>query len=303
MSLSLLGVHALCHTLAAVAALGLGSVLARRFRRHRLLIVVAVVSAIVLVPANLYCAVSPAAHDWLVIGVTLASMLSLATVTVLALTHRVATPGALLPRRVLAIGAHPDDLELACGGTLARLVDSGHEVHQLVMSAGSVGGDGDRRPEEAVRAGGFLGSTRTEVHDFTDTRLEESDVEMMQVIEAKIRRFNPDVIFTHSANDQHQDHRAVHIATLRAARRHPAILCYESPSATRAFDPSVFVDIEGYVDVKAGAVATHGNQRGKPYMSAERVHGKAVHRGDQAKVRHAEGFEPVRLMGFVAGDL
>lgn len=74
----------------------------------------------------------------------------------------------------------------------------------------------------------------------------------------------------------------------------------ESPSATPEFAPSVFVDIEDYVEVKVAAVAAHRDQRGKPYMTPERVRGLAVYRGSQAKVRTAEAFEPVRLLSAVA---
>ncbi|GAA0226952.1 PIG-L family deacetylase [Cryptosporangium japonicum] len=206
-------------------------------------------------------------------------------------------------RRILAIGAHPDDLELACGGTIAKLHDSGHEIHALVMSGGEVGGDSSRRPREALTGGKLLGISSVTVHDFPDTRLREAELEMTQVIEAALRRYNPDIVLTHSGNDQHQDHHAVHVATLRAGRQHSAILCYESPSVTSKFLPQVFVDIGDYVDVKVKAVQAHRDQAGKPYMTGDRIRGIASFRGAQAKIGHAEGFEPVRLLASAVGDL
>ena len=74
------------------------------------------------------------------------------------------------PRRILVIGAHPDDLELACGGSLARFVDNGHEVNALVMSHGARGGHEGVRAGEAVSAAQLLDLTDITVHDFTDTR-------------------------------------------------------------------------------------------------------------------------------------
>jgi LmbE family N-acetylglucosaminyl deacetylase len=206
------------------------------------------------------------------------------------------------PRRVLAIGAHPDDLELACGATLAKLADAGHEVRTMVMSSGGKGGDSSVRVTEAASGSDFMGASEVQVHDFTDTSLAEHGDEMVQAIEAFMAEFRPDVVITHSRNDYHQDHQAVHSATMRAARQHSSILCFESPSSTRQFDPSVFVDIAGYVDVKIHAVAMHRNQKGKPYMSAERVRSLAAFRGSQVKTTYAEGFEPVRLLGSAVGE-
>lgn len=206
-------------------------------------------------------------------------------------------------RRVLAIGAHPDDLELACGGTLAKLVDAGHDVRGIVMSGGNHGGNKALRVIEAERGADFLGLTDLQVMDYPDTQLDSMSASMIETIEAVVRSFQPDIILTHSANDQHQDHYAVHQATIRAARFHHSILCYESPSTTRDFNPSIFVDISNYVDVKVEAVMTHRDQSGKPYMTASRVRGMAAFRGSQAKNAHSEAFEPVRLLGSAVGDL
>lgn len=212
----------------------------------------------------------------------------------LALRIRAARRGSL-PRTVLAVGAHPDDVELAAGGTIARLVDQGHRVHILVMSGGAVGGDIATRPAEARAAAAFLGAVSSTVHDFPDARLASVELDVARAIEHAIAELEPDIILTHSAHDQHQDHVAVHRSVMRAARRHTSILCFESPSATRAFDPSVFVDIERYLDIKATAVAIHRDQGRKPYMTAGTVRGVAAFRGQQARRAAAEGFEPMRL--------
>ncbi|MDQ7904445.1 PIG-L deacetylase family protein [Phytohabitans sp. ZYX-F-186] len=279
---------------AATAALGGTRTLRRRFRRPRLIQAAALASAALLVPPNALHAAAgtpgPAAALLLA-----ASLAALSTVAGLAAALRITAPPARLPRRVLAVGAHPDDVELACGGTLLRLVDSGHEVRVLVMSRGGAGGDPATRAREATAGGLFLGVTGVEVLDLPDTRLAAHENEMAAAIEEAIRRYRPDIVFTHSANDQHQDHRAVHAATLRAGRGHPALLCYESPSATADFRPSVFVDIAEHLEAKVGAVAAHRGQRAKPYAREARVRGLAAFRGNQARLRRAEGFEPVRL--------
>jgi LmbE family N-acetylglucosaminyl deacetylase len=285
----------LCITVALAA--GASPYLNRRYRRARELKRAIIGVGVFLLAANIHCALRSSHEPDLVMGCVAVATLSFMCIAgVVVMRLRINGTPSLLPRRILAIGAHPDDLELGCGGTMAKLIDSGHEVHALVVTNGERGGNGSARPREALNGGQFLGATTIEVLDFDDTRLADRGIELAQAIEDRIRRINPDIIFTHSNNDQHQDHLAVHQATLRAARQHSAILCYESPSATTEFRPSVFVDIEDYIDVKVAAVASHRDQLGKPFMSAERVSGLAVYRGSQAKIRHAEGYEPIRLL-------
>jgi LmbE family N-acetylglucosaminyl deacetylase len=307
MAISIHSLFILLICTAAVLALGARVSLNRRLRRPQLAQGVIAGAASILVPANVYCAVvvgpETSRHGALGLCVVLTSLIALCGIAILVLRLRIARQPARVPRRVLAIGAHPDDLELGCGGTLAKLADSGHEVRGLVMTQGSQGGDCSVRPSEARRGGRFLGAADLEVLDLPDTRLAEHGMEVVQAIEREIYRFNPDIIFTHSSNDQHQDHLAVHLATLRAARQHSSILCYESPSATPAFEPRVFVDIQDYVNVKIAALGTHRDQKDKPYMSPERIHGLAVYRGSQAKIRHAEGYEPARLLGSAVGAI
>jgi LmbE family N-acetylglucosaminyl deacetylase len=205
--------------------------------------------------------------------------------------------------RVLVIAAHPDDLEIACGGTLAKLASNGHQVRAVVMSDGHVGGDASVRGGEALRGAATLGFQEIELCHLPDTRLGDYSMDMVTAIERAIRQHQPDLLLTHSEHDQHQDHQAVHVATLRAGRFHPSILCFESPSATRAFNPSFYVDIEDQLEVKIRAVEQHQDQLGKPYMTADRISSLAFFRGAQAKRKAAEGFEPVRLLSSAIGVL
>ncbi len=198
------------------------------------------------------------------------------------------------PLRILAIGAHPDDIEIACGATMAKFHDAGHSIWGVVMTQGEQGGNPEVRPDEAKSGADFLGLDRVTVRNFPDTRLQEQPAEVLASIEAVVKEFRPDMIFTHSCHDLHQDHCAVHEATLRAARNLGTVLCYESPSATQEFLPTFFVDVGDYIDVKIESIKEHWDQRVKPYVQDERVRGQAIFRGSQAKTRYAEGFEVVR---------
>ena len=211
-------------------------------------------------------------------------------------TSRITVTSTRLPRRILAVGAHPDDIELACGATLAKFIDSGHEVHALVMTHGSTGGDELTRVAEANAASQFLGLTALIVMDFPDSRLPDYGKEMIDTIEMQLLRLNPDIVLTHSAHDRHQDHHAVHMATVRAARAHPAVLGYESPSVTDEFVPRFYVDIDRYVDAKVESVRIHESQKERPYVRAEQIKALALFRGRQGTVKNAEAFETVRML-------
>lgn len=242
---------------------------------------------------------------WFELFATLTAITGMLLAVVLLVAPHLRRTGAvtLRARRILAIGAHPDDIELACGATLAKLIDEGHEVHTIVMSHGAAGGHDAVREAEARRGSRYLGTVETTVHDFEDRALRSCDNAMIAVIEAEIATFHPDVLLTHSANDQHQDHEAVHHATMRAGRRCPTILCFESPSVTRQFSPSFFVDVSAYIGAKVHAIELHRDQRGKPYMTAARARMLAAFRGEQARVPQAEGFEVIRVGASSIGEV
>jgi LmbE family N-acetylglucosaminyl deacetylase len=218
------------------------------------------------------------------------------------ITNRIVSEHTSRPLRILAIGAHPDDLEIAAGATLARVFDRGHQVFGLVMTHGARGGNAGVRPQEAREGGKFLGFTQVKIMDFNDTHLTEQSDEMVQVIEELVQQVKPDIILTHSIHDVHQDHQAVYEATLRAGRAQSSILCYESPSVTQDFRPTFYVDVKDYAQVKIESVRTHWDQRDKPYMKEEQIRGKLAFRGGQAKVGYAEGFEVVRMLSSGIGD-
>lgn len=215
-------------------------------------------------------------------------------------TSKIATKSSYRPARILAIGAHPDDLEIAAGATLAKMRDAGFKITGLVMTRGEKGGDGDTRPLEAREGAKFLGMDSVQVLDFTDTILSADIVNITHAIEETIAKVQPEIIFTHSIHDLHQDHQTVYEATMRAARStRTTILCYESPSVTQDFHPTYFIDVDKYVEVKIQALREHWNQRKKPYMKPDLVRGKLAFRGAQAKVEYAEGFEVARMVSAI----
>lgn len=110
---------------------------------------------------------------------------------------------------VLAIGAHPDDIELGCGGSLAKLAAQGVHVHALVLSRGERGNQGGHdRGAETRQALQALGVQKIVQTEFCDTRLAESLPDLVAVIENACDRFAPQRVYTMFREDRHQDHRA-----------------------------------------------------------------------------------------------
>jgi LmbE family N-acetylglucosaminyl deacetylase len=161
-------------------------------------------------------------------------------------------------KRVLAIGAHPDDVEIGCGGTLARHRAKGDVLNILTLSRGAAGGDVNERAAEAHKAAELLGA-KLQLSHLKDAHISEG-VKTIEIIEGAIRELQPTHVYTHCSEDTHQDHRAVHAASLVAARGVPNVYCYQSPSATVEFRPRRFVDITHFIDQKLKSIDAYHSQ-------------------------------------------
>ncbi|MCU1422977.1 MAG: response regulator [Microbacteriaceae bacterium] len=161
---------------------------------------------------------------------------------------------------VLAIGAHPDDVEIGVGGILAAHRAAGDTVTILTLSRGARGGEADDRQNESLVAAELIGA-RLFLEDLVDTHISNSDP-TVGIIERVVAEINPTVVYTHSNHDRHQDHRAVHEATLVATRAVRTVACYQSPSATVDYRPNRFVSIDGFTDTKLALIASFRSQSG-----------------------------------------
>jgi LmbE family N-acetylglucosaminyl deacetylase/CheY-like chemotaxis protein len=182
-----------------------------------------------------------------------------AIVSRLAATYRERV-AARASRRVLAIGAHPDDVEIGVGGTLCAHRDAGDSIVILTLSRGAQGGVPDDRQNESLAAADALGA-RLFLEDLVDTEITPTGP-TVATIERVIREVQPSIVYTHSVNDRHQDHRAVHQATTVAARSIDMVACYQSPSSTVEFRPTRFVSIDGYTDAKLDLLSRFHSQAG-----------------------------------------
>jgi LmbE family N-acetylglucosaminyl deacetylase len=175
------------------------------------------------------------------------------------------------PARVLAIGAHPDDIEIGCAGTILKLIEQGavSEVHWVVLS-----GDGERAGEARVSADALLdGVPQTEVAvcDFPDGFFPYEGQRIKDFFERLKVDLSPDVVLTHQRADLHQDHRLCCELSWNTFRDH-LILEYEVPKYDGDMSaPNAFVPLsEGLSRRKIDHLMSHfGSQRSKRWFREE----------------------------------
>lgn len=198
---------------------------------------------------------------------------------------------------ILAIGAHPDDVELGCGASLAHYAQAGSKVSVLIFSHGRRGAmSHEDRALESTEAFAKIGVTDVVVLDFPDTGLDTRHSELVQAIETHVLSRNPNRVYTMFEHDRHQDHRAIYHASTVACRRVPQLLCYETPSSYPNFVPMVFEDIGAHLEAKVAALKCHKSQGDRFYMQEEKIRAAAQFRGAQVERGPCEGFIPYRMI-------
>lgn len=197
---------------------------------------------------------------------------------------------------VLAIGAHPDDIEYSCGGTLIRHVQRGDRVFLLVVTEGAMGGEPEVRRREQEEAARIIGAEEVFFGGYADTRF-ECNRESIMKIESFVKKVAPDTVYTHYGEDTHQDHRALAQAVVPAARSVPNLLFFDGFSS-QGFTPSVFVNIGKVIHQKLAALEAHASQVEKTNIEnmsiVDIARSAANFRGIQGRVTFAEGFVPLR---------
>jgi two-component system, NtrC family, response regulator HydG len=196
---------------------------------------------------------------------------------------------------VLAIGAHPGDVEMGAAGTLLAHRGSGHKISILTLTRGasaSVGIQGDRAGESAMAAMA-LGATLF-LEDLHPAGIEDGDL-AADVIRRVIETVRPTAIYTHSVHDADQDHRSTYRAALLAAREVGCVYCFQSLSATAEFQPTRLVAIDDQVERKLLAIrAFAAGGQPRACLDLDLVESAARHWSRPGGGRYAEAFEVVR---------
>ncbi len=198
---------------------------------------------------------------------------------------------------ILAIGAHPDDIEIGCGATLHKYAQKGNNIYTLIMTDGSMGGDTSIRRAEQEQSNKIIGVKKVFWGGYKDTEL-PLDKELISKIENVIDEVQPSFIFVNYFEDTHQDHRHLARATISATRYIKNVLFFEVPT-THDFMPSIFVNVTSELEKKTQALLAHQSQVMKTNIGmlsiVDVATSQAGFRGVQGRVKYAEGFVPQRL--------
>jgi LmbE family N-acetylglucosaminyl deacetylase len=228
------------------------------------------------------------------------------------------------PGSVLAVYAHPDDADVACGGTLARWSQAGAAVHLVVCTDGGkgtreIGADSTevaaRRAAELKESSALIGLTGVTSLGYPDGALVDSD-EFRRVLVEWVRRLRPDVVCGHDPTAvffgreyfNHRDHRIAGTALLDAVSPAAALPLYfpdagpphqvETVLLSGTLEPDEWVDVSGTIECKAAAVECHRTQFADPDgWAGEAVRLRAQEEGRRAGTSFAEGFRRLTLRG------
>lgn len=226
---------------------------------------------------------------------------------------------------ILAFGAHPDDVEISCGGTLLRYADEGKQIAIVDLTRGELGtrGSADLRMEECKAASQILGLVDRVNLEMSDGFFEENEAHLHQIIR-EIRHFRPKLIFANSIRDRHPDHGRAAALVARAAFLSglPKIITERNGISQEAYrapmllhyiqdmyiEPDVVLDVSAYAEEKIKLVQCFSSQFFDPNSTEpetpisnahffEFMKGRMLQFGRPIGAKYAEGFTVNRTLG------
>ncbi|MGB8981035.1 MAG: PIG-L deacetylase family protein [Anaerolineales bacterium] len=206
-------------------------------------------------------------------------------------------------KRVLFLGAHPDDIELGCGALLHHIVDQ-TEVLCVTLSDNQKNPDLKNVKWEHYEALAVLGVPEEKIvfGPFTTRVFPNARQEILEYFLKLRREFNPDLIFVHSKQDIHQDHLTMTDEALRAFRG-ITVLGFDVVRSSYGFFPHFLVEVtEEDVNKKIEALAKYATYRDRYYFNSELTRSIMVRHGALAECPFAEGFDILRIVGEFCRD-
>jgi len=201
-------------------------------------------------------------------------------------------------KRVLFLGAHPDDIELGCGALLNHIVKQ-TDVLCVTLSDNQKNPDLKNVKNEHLEAMAVLGVPEEKIilGPFTTRVFPDARQEILEYFLKLRREFKPDLIFVHSKQDVHQDHNTMTEEALRAFRG-ITVLGFDVVRSSYDFFPHFLVEVtEGDVNKKIEALSKYETYRDRYYFNSELTRSIMVRHGALAERPFAEGFDIIRIVG------
>ena len=203
-------------------------------------------------------------------------------------------------KKILALAAHPDDIEFSCGATMKRLSELGNEIHYAVFSPCNKslpdGMEDNVLFQEMVRASQHMGISTEKIYTY-DYPVREFYTNRQNILEDLIvlkKEIRPDIVFIPNSNDIHQDHQVMHNEGVRAFK-HSVLLGYELPWNNLNSITNFFFKLEKlHIEAKIKAIDEYKSQSSRFYKSADFYYSLAKVRGTQINEEYAECFEWIR---------
>ncbi len=201
-------------------------------------------------------------------------------------------------KKILIISPHTDDGELGCGGSIAKFIEEGNDVQYVALSCceKSVPPEypKDILSREVKAATKILGITQPVLFSFDVREFPKYRQEILDTLIRLRDKIKPDIVFTPSRSDTHQDHKTTVEETMRAFKK-CTILGYEQPWNNITFDTHAFIPLrEIHVQKKIHALACYETQKNRAYLNPDFLRGLALTRGTQIEETYAEAFEVIK---------
>jgi LmbE family N-acetylglucosaminyl deacetylase len=200
-------------------------------------------------------------------------------------------------KRILFIGAHPDDIELGCGALIAHI--TGHcTLRCVTLSDNQKNPALTEIPREHVKSMQVLGVKKEDItiKEFETRRFPQFRQEILEYLIELNQDFNPNVVFVHTQADLHQDHTTATEETLRAFRG-TSVFGYDVIRSSYGFFPTFFVEVDASdVDRKLRALAEYHTYVDKYYFHPEVTRATLIRHGALAGKQYAEGFQILRII-------
>jgi LmbE family N-acetylglucosaminyl deacetylase len=204
-------------------------------------------------------------------------------------------------KTIVAFGAHPDDLEIGMGGTIAKLSGMGYNVQPVIATLPNfVKSDTkEGRKSESLLSAKVMGCKPPIFLDLSPEQMVFGR-KLVTLIDSLITEHKPDSVFTQWHGDSHQDHQILTSSVISACRNQNNLFMYETTIpggiTEKSFRPQLFVDITETIDIKKNALECFQSQFircGEIWIPA--VIGRCSYRGYQVDAKYAEAFEVVKV--------